>query len=106
MSWVVAFDPRLALKSGAAYGVPVKNYIDQSQEFALWAVALAFPIVTLLRTTRIMQAALLSSIALRFVVNMGFVIMSRDAVVTMSIILVVFALVKPIAASIGLIFVC
>ena len=30
MSWIVAFDPRLALKSGAEFGVPVKNYIDQS----------------------------------------------------------------------------
>ena len=39
MSWIVAFDPRLALKSGAEYGIPVKNYIDQSQEFALCAVA-------------------------------------------------------------------
>ena len=28
MSWIVAFDPNLALKSGAEYGVPVKNYID------------------------------------------------------------------------------
>jgi O-antigen ligase len=37
MSWIVAFDPHLALKSGAAYGVPVKDYIDQSQEFALCA---------------------------------------------------------------------
>jgi O-antigen ligase len=35
MSWIVAFDPRLALKPGAGLGVPVKNYIDQSQEFTL-----------------------------------------------------------------------
>ena len=48
MSWIVAFDPGLALKSGAEYGVPVKNYIDQSQEFALCAVVLAYPVVTLL----------------------------------------------------------
>jgi len=44
MSWIVAIDPKLALKSGAEYGVPVKNYIDQSQEFAVCAVALAYPI--------------------------------------------------------------
>ena len=43
MSWIVAFDPRLALQAGAEYGVPVKNYIDQSQEFALCAVVLAYP---------------------------------------------------------------
>src|SRR5712671_5044673 len=63
MSWIVVFDPRLALKPAADYGVPVKNYIDQSQEFALCAVALAYPIVTLLRTGRIMEAVSLGAIA-------------------------------------------
>jgi O-antigen ligase len=92
MSWVVAFDPRLALKSGAEYGVPVKNYIDQSQEFALCAVALAFPIVTLVRTKRILWAALLVAVSMSFVVNMMFVSVSRTALVTMPILLAVFAL--------------
>jgi O-antigen ligase len=92
MSWLVAFDPRLALKSGAAYGVPVKDYIDQSQEFALCAVALAYPIVTLLRARRILLAALLIALSLSFVVNMMFVIVSRTALVTMPIMLAVFAL--------------
>jgi O-antigen ligase len=92
MSWVVAFDPRLALKSGGAYGVPVKDYIDQSQEFALCAVALAYPIINLLRAKRILLAALLSAVALSFVVNMMFVIVSRTALVTMPIMLAVFAL--------------
>jgi len=92
MSWLVAFDPRLALKSGAAYGVPVKNYIDQSQEFALCAVALAYPIATLLRARRILPAALLIALSLGFVVNMMFVIVSRTALVTMPIMLAVFAL--------------
>ncbi len=92
MSWIVVLDPRLALKPEAAYGVPVKNYIDQSQEFALCAVALAFPIVTLLRTRKIMQALLLSAIALSFVANMAFVVVSRTALVTMPIMLAVFAL--------------
>jgi len=59
MSWMVAFDPGLALKSGAEYGVPVKNYIDQSQEFALCAVVLAYPVVTLFRAKRTLLAVLL-----------------------------------------------
>jgi O-antigen ligase len=92
MSWIVAFDPRLALRSGAEYGVPVKNYIDQSQEFALCAVVLAYPIITLLRTGRIVPALLLSALALSFVVNMAFVVVSRTALVTMPIMLAVFAL--------------
>jgi O-antigen ligase len=92
MSWVVAFEPALALKSGAEHGVPVKNYIDQSQEFALCAVALAYPVIMLLRAGRILPALLLSAVALSFVVNMAFVIVSRTALVTMPIMLAVFAL--------------
>jgi len=55
MSWIVAFDPGLSLKPAAEVtrGIFVKNYIDQSQEFALCAVALAYPIITLLRAGRI-----------------------------------------------------
>src|SRR5882724_11663575 len=92
MSWIVAFDPRLALKSGAAYGIPVKNYIDQSQEFALCAVALAYPVITLLRAKKFLLAVLLVALSLSFIVNMMFVIVSRTAMVTMPIMLAVFAL--------------
>ncbi len=42
----------------AARGIFVKNYIDQSQEFALCAVALAYP-VFLLRDAKIILPALL-----------------------------------------------
>jgi hypothetical protein len=91
MSWIVAFDPNLALKPGAEYGVPVKNYIDQSQSFALCAVALAYPIITLLRANRILLAAVLIAVSLSLVVNMMFVAVSRTALVTMPIMLAVFA---------------
>jgi hypothetical protein len=92
MSWIVALDPGLALKPDAAYGVPVKNYIDQSQEFALCAVALAYPIYALLRAKRLWLAVLLVAVALSFVVNMMFVIVSRTALVTMPVMSAVFAL--------------
>jgi O-antigen ligase len=92
MSWIVAFDPNLALKSGAEYGVPVKNYIDQSQEFALCAVVLAYPVIMLLREKRTGLAALLIAGAISFVANMMFVTVSRTALVTMPIMLAVFAL--------------
>ena len=49
MSWIVAIDPGLSLKAPdepGGRGIFVKNYIDQSQEFALCAVALAYPIIT------------------------------------------------------------
>jgi O-antigen ligase len=99
-SWLVAFDPNLSLKlyfSRGPYfptsGIAVKNYIDQSQEFMLCAVALAYPVMTLLRANRIWLAALLAAIALGFLVNMMFVVVSRTALVTMPIMLAVFALV-------------
>jgi O-antigen ligase len=96
MSWLVAFDPALSLKpkAEAAFerGIFVKNYIDQSQEFALCAVALAFPVITLLRARKVVSALLLSALALSFAVNMAFVIVSRTAMVTIPIMLAVFAL--------------
>jgi O-antigen ligase len=70
----------------------VKNYIDQSQEFALCAVALAFPIATLLRAGKTVLALLLGALALGFLANMAFVIVSRTALVTIPIMLAVFAL--------------
>jgi O-antigen ligase len=94
MSWIVAFDPSLSLKPKVeiSRGIFVKNYIDQSQEFGLCAVALAYPIITFLRTKRILLAALLIAIAMSFVVNMAFVVVSRTALVTIPIMLAVFAL--------------
>jgi O-antigen ligase len=95
MSWIVAFDPALSLKAAAPdaeRGVFVKNYIDQSQEFVLCAVALAYPVIVLLRAGRVFPALALGATALSFVVNMAFVIVSRTALVTMPIMLTVFAL--------------
>jgi len=93
VSWVVAFEPNLTLKPEAeARGIFVKNYIDQSQEFALCAVALAYPIMTFLQTNRTRLAALLTGVALSFLANMVFVVISRTALVTMPIMLAVFAL--------------
>ena len=94
MSWLVDFYPNLTLKAKAVAspGVFVKNYIDQSQEFALCAVALAFPIASLLRAKKIALALLLGVVALGFLANMAFVIVSRTALVTIPIMLAVFAL--------------
>jgi O-antigen ligase len=93
ISWIVAFEPDLTLKpaADASRGIFVKNYIDQSQEFALCAVALAYPIANLLRAGRIWLAAALVALALGFVLNMMFVTVSRTALVTMPIMLAVVA---------------
>jgi O-antigen ligase len=94
MSWIVAFDPGLSLKPAAEVtrGIFVKNYIDQSQEFTLCAVALAYPVITLLRAGKTGLALLLCAIALGLVLTMTFVIVSRTALVTMPIMLAVFGL--------------
>jgi len=94
-SWLVVIEPSLSLKNPdepGGRGIFVKNYIDQSQEFALCAMALAYPIIRLLRTNRIWQALALGAISFGFIVNMAFVIVSRTAMVTMPIMLAVFAL--------------
>ena len=94
MSWIVFFVPNLTMKAKdvASPGIFVKNYIDQSQEFALCAVALAFPIVSLAREKKVALALLLGALALGFLTNMIFVIVSRTALVTIPIMLAVFAL--------------
>jgi O-antigen ligase len=94
MSWIVTFDPGLSLKPAAevSRGIFVKNYIDQSQEFTLCAVALAYPIITLLRAKKARPALLLGAIALGFVLTMAFIVVSRTALVTMPIMLAVFGL--------------
>jgi O-antigen ligase len=94
MSWIVTFAPGLSLKppDEAERGIFVKNHIDQGQEFALCAVALTYPIVTLLRARKVFPALLLGAVALGFFVNMVFVIVSRTALVTMPVMLAVFAL--------------
>ena len=104
MSWLVAFYPHLTLKPDQVErGIFVKNYIDQSQEFALCAVALAYPIVLLLREKHYWLAGLLTALALSFFVNMVFVVVSRTALVTVPIMFGVFALLHLRRRSIALI---
>jgi O-antigen ligase len=85
LSYGVAFDPRLALKADAYYGVPVKNYIDQSQEFGLCAVSLTYPIVTFVRQRKFALAAVLALLALSFLANLAFVVTSRTALIAIPV---------------------
>lgn len=92
VSTAVAFDPALALKPNADRGIFVKNYIDQSQEFSLCAVALAYPMARFAGERRWSMAALMLVLMLGFLANMLFVITSRTALVTIPILLAVFGL--------------
>jgi O-antigen ligase len=89
----VAFDPNFTLKPEAAgRGIFVKNYIDQSQEFSLCAVALAYPIKALVQGNKMRPAALLAAVALGLIANMVFVVASRTTLVTLPLMLATFAL--------------
>jgi len=89
-SWAVAFAPGLALKPNADYGVPLKNYIDQSQEFALCAVGILYIIVQASRSRQTLKALLLIIIAAAFFANMAFIVVSRTALVTIPFMIAAF----------------
>lgn len=94
MSWAVTCAPGLTMKAAAdaSRGIFVKNYIDQSQEFTLCAVGLAYPAIRLLRAGKIWQAVALCAISLSLIANMLFVVVSRTALVTLPILLAGFGL--------------
>lgn len=91
LSWIVLALPQLKLAHTASAGVPVKNYLDQSQEFALCAFALALPALTALRARRWRIAAGEIALMLLFVVNMLYVVSARTALVYMPVLLILFA---------------
>jgi len=95
MSWIVAYDPSLSLKGSHndARGVFVKNYIDQSQEFALCAIALIYPSLHFARSGKYWSAILAAVLAACFIGTMAFIVASRSAIVTMPIMLAAVALV-------------
>ncbi|WP_308285218.1 O-antigen ligase family protein, partial [Bradyrhizobium ivorense] len=91
LSWIVLARPELKLTHTASDGVPVKNYIDQSQEFALCTFALALPAWTALRARRFAAAAGCLALIALFVANMLYVVSARTALVTMPVLLMLFA---------------
>jgi O-antigen ligase len=92
LSWIVLFAPELKLTATKNAGVPVKNYIDQSQEFALCMVALTPFVITLYKQHRYTAAAACAALALGFFANMAFVVSARAALIYVPALLLVFAL--------------
>jgi O-antigen ligase len=91
LSWIVLFAPVFKVTSTASPGVPVKNYIDQSQEFALCLFALAPLAVSLFDRRRFALAAACTALMLGFIANMMFVVSARTALVYIPVLLVMFA---------------
>jgi O-antigen ligase len=92
LSWIVLFAPELKLTSTASPGVPVKNYIDQSQEFALCLFALAPFVQSLFHRRRLALAAACTALMVAFFANMMFVVSARTALVYMPVMLGLFAI--------------
>jgi O-antigen ligase len=94
-SWIVVFEPTLALKTGRCcgedYGVPVRNYIDQSQEFGVCLVALFSAALFFLEKKMWKQTILPGLGAVAFASNLVFVVVSRTAIVCIPIMLVAVA---------------
>lgn len=90
LSWVTAFVPNLTPTASLQPGVPVKNYIDQSQSFALCAVVLAWPIYELIKEGRIRLALPLLALSIVFLANLTFVVLARTALVYVPLMLFVF----------------
>ncbi|PDT89215.1 ligase [Bradyrhizobium sp. Y36] len=91
VSWTVMLEPAWKLTATASPGVPVKNYIDQSQEFTLCAFALALPALTFWRGERAVATAACLALILLFVTNMVFVASARTALLCIAVLLALFA---------------
>ena len=91
-SWLMFIDPRFAFDPARTVGVPVKNYIAQSQEFALCAFAAFGAAMYLLALQRKKLAILMIGVGTAFLANLAFVVNSRTALVCIPVLFVVFAL--------------
>ncbi len=90
-SWLMFVDDRFAFGPMRTVGVPVKNYIAQSQEFALCAFAAFGASVYLLRAERKASAAFLVLLGVGFLASMVFVASSRTVLVCIPVLFAVFA---------------
>ncbi len=90
-SWIVLHDPGWKLTATASPGVPVKNYIDQSQEFTLCAFAVALPLLAFRRHRSLAGTTACVALILLFATNMVFVASARTALLCTAVLLVLFA---------------
>lgn len=92
LSWIVLFVPEWKIAATDTAGVPLKNSIDQSQEFALCIFGLAPLAMTMFMQRRLAVAAGCIACMAVFFCNMMFVVLARTALVYMSVLTVLFAI--------------
>jgi O-antigen ligase len=92
-SWVMVLTGMKAFTKGStSYGVPVRDYIVQSQEFILCAVGLIYLVYQRIRERSLLWALALAVLAILFLVNVMFVAPSRTGLVTVPVLLVILVL--------------
>lgn len=92
LSWMSYVEPSIRLEASKNAGVPVKNYIDQSQEFALCMIAAAPLAMELFKQGRIAIFGGLVTLIAAFFTNMIFVVSARTALIYIPAMLGVLAL--------------
>ena len=92
-SWIVYFEPALRITKVPtdAAGVPVRNYIDQTQEFALCIFGLAATILAFVKKRMTAAAMCCGILLLAFVSNLALVTMARTALLYAPVLTVIFA---------------
>jgi O-antigen ligase len=91
LSWVLVLAPDLTWRGRGSPGVPVKDYIVQSEIFAICAFGLIGRAAELLRT-RLLWSLVLVLVAAAFVANIGYVATGRTTLVMLAVLLVLFGL--------------
>jgi O-antigen ligase len=91
VSWALVLTPGLTWRGRANPGVPVKDYILQSELFAICAFGLIAQAAELWRT-RPRLSFVLVLVAAAFIANIGYVATARTTLVVMTVMLVLFGL--------------
>ncbi len=93
VSWIMVFTGMKPITKGAtSYGVPVRDYIVQSQEFILCAVGLLYVAYLRMREQRFGMALALVTLAALFLVNVTLVAPSRTGLVTAPVLLAILVI--------------
>jgi hypothetical protein len=91
LSFIVFYFPELKLVATKSDGIPVKNYINQSQEFALCMVAPAPLVIVLFGQKRTWLAIAAAGVLALFFANIIYVSAARTALVYIPVMLGLFA---------------
>ena len=92
LSWVEFYFPELKLAARKADGIPVKNYINQSQELALCMIAMAPVTMALFKQKRTWLALAATGLIALFFANIIYVSAARTALLYVPAMLGLFAL--------------